>query len=160
MFMGSGYTYLQEFLPNVAQAVVREGWVDLVGSAGSCVVPELPADVRPARACSANGCAARSATARRHRATGSSRLLPLDPHYKKSPEMATVTLIKKRRTWHETRRHCRHGIMGAHLARRLAAGVEVAAWNRDNGEGAVLERTASMRRQTCAARSRTPMQRS
>ena len=24
--MSSGYTYLQEFLPNVAQAVVRQGW--------------------------------------------------------------------------------------------------------------------------------------
>jgi NADPH2 dehydrogenase len=31
IFMGSAYTYLQEFLPLVAQAVVREGWVDLVG---------------------------------------------------------------------------------------------------------------------------------
>lgn len=29
--MGSAYTYLQEFLPLVAQAVIREGWVDLVG---------------------------------------------------------------------------------------------------------------------------------
>jgi NADPH2 dehydrogenase len=31
IFVGSAYTYLQEFLPAVAQAVVREGWVDLVG---------------------------------------------------------------------------------------------------------------------------------
>jgi 2,4-dienoyl-CoA reductase-like NADH-dependent reductase (Old Yellow Enzyme family) len=31
IFVGSAYTYLQEFLPAVAQAVVREKWVDLVG---------------------------------------------------------------------------------------------------------------------------------
>jgi NADPH2 dehydrogenase len=31
IIMGSGYSYLQEFLPHVAQAAVREGWVDLVG---------------------------------------------------------------------------------------------------------------------------------
>jgi 2,4-dienoyl-CoA reductase-like NADH-dependent reductase (Old Yellow Enzyme family) len=31
LMVGSGYTYLQDFLPNVAQAVVREGWVDFVG---------------------------------------------------------------------------------------------------------------------------------
>jgi NADPH2 dehydrogenase len=31
LMVGSGYTYLQEFLPHVAQAAVREGWVDFVG---------------------------------------------------------------------------------------------------------------------------------
>jgi len=31
IFVGSGYTYLQEFLPFVAQAAVRGGWVDSVG---------------------------------------------------------------------------------------------------------------------------------
>jgi 2,4-dienoyl-CoA reductase-like NADH-dependent reductase (Old Yellow Enzyme family) len=31
LIVGSGYTYLQDFLPHVAQAVVREGWVDFVG---------------------------------------------------------------------------------------------------------------------------------
>jgi hypothetical protein len=29
--MGTAYSYLQEFLPQVAQAAVREGWVDLIG---------------------------------------------------------------------------------------------------------------------------------
>jgi NADPH2 dehydrogenase len=29
--MGTAYSYLQDFLPHVAQAAVREGWVDLVG---------------------------------------------------------------------------------------------------------------------------------
>jgi 2,4-dienoyl-CoA reductase-like NADH-dependent reductase (Old Yellow Enzyme family) len=31
IFVGSAYSYLQEFLPLVAQASVREGWVDSVG---------------------------------------------------------------------------------------------------------------------------------
>ena len=31
LFVGSAYTYLQEFLPLVAQAAVHEGWVDSVG---------------------------------------------------------------------------------------------------------------------------------
>ena len=29
--VGSAYSYLQEFLPLVAQAAIREGWVDAVG---------------------------------------------------------------------------------------------------------------------------------
>jgi NADPH2 dehydrogenase len=29
--MGTAYSYLQDFLPNVAQAAVREGWIDVVG---------------------------------------------------------------------------------------------------------------------------------
>ncbi len=46
VFVGSGYTYLQEWLPHVAQGVVRSGWVDSVGL-GRMVFsyPELPADV-------------------------------------------------------------------------------------------------------------------
>jgi len=44
-FVGSGYTYLHEFLPLVVQATVRAGWIDAVGL-GRMVLsyPELPAD--------------------------------------------------------------------------------------------------------------------
>jgi NADPH2 dehydrogenase len=31
IFVGTGYTYFQDFLANVAQAAIREGWADLVG---------------------------------------------------------------------------------------------------------------------------------
>jgi 2,4-dienoyl-CoA reductase-like NADH-dependent reductase (Old Yellow Enzyme family) len=31
IFVGTGYTYLQDYLPNVAQAALREGWTDFVG---------------------------------------------------------------------------------------------------------------------------------
>jgi 2,4-dienoyl-CoA reductase-like NADH-dependent reductase (Old Yellow Enzyme family) len=46
LFVGTAYSYLQEFVPLVAQAAVREGWVDSVGL-GRMVLsyPELPLDV-------------------------------------------------------------------------------------------------------------------
>jgi NADPH2 dehydrogenase len=46
LFVGTAYTYLQEFLPFVAQAAVRQGWVDSVGL-GRMVLsyPGLPLDV-------------------------------------------------------------------------------------------------------------------
>ncbi len=31
IFVGTAYSYLQDFLPHVAQAAVREGWTDVVG---------------------------------------------------------------------------------------------------------------------------------
>ena len=48
--IGSGYTYLQEWLPHAAQAVVREGWIDGVGI-GRMVLscPSLPADLLAGR---------------------------------------------------------------------------------------------------------------
>ena len=46
IFVGTAYTYLQEFLPFVAQAAVRDNWVDVIGL-GRMVLsyPELPLDV-------------------------------------------------------------------------------------------------------------------
>ena len=46
VFVGTGYTYLQEWLPNVAQYEVGQGHVDLVGL-GRMVLsyPEFPRDV-------------------------------------------------------------------------------------------------------------------
>lgn len=46
LFVGAGYSYLQQFLPHVAQAAVRGGRVDSVGL-GRMVLsyPALPLDV-------------------------------------------------------------------------------------------------------------------
>ncbi len=46
VFVGSGYSYLQEFLPHVAQAAVRSGAIDFVGL-GRMVLsyPDLPHDL-------------------------------------------------------------------------------------------------------------------
>lgn len=43
--VGTGYSYLQEWLPNVAQAAVREGWIDSVGIGRMALAyPEMVAD--------------------------------------------------------------------------------------------------------------------
>jgi 2,4-dienoyl-CoA reductase-like NADH-dependent reductase (Old Yellow Enzyme family) len=51
IIVGTGYTYLQDYLPHVAQAAVREGWADSVGL-GRMVLsyPELLLDVIEGRA--------------------------------------------------------------------------------------------------------------
>ena len=50
VMIGSAYSYLQEWLPQVAQAVVRQGWIDGVGL-GRMVLsyPQLPADTLAGR---------------------------------------------------------------------------------------------------------------
>lgn len=50
VLVGTGYTYLQDFLPHVAQAAVAGGWVDCVGL-GRMVLsyPGLPLDVLAGR---------------------------------------------------------------------------------------------------------------
>ncbi|MGB7845700.1 MAG: hypothetical protein WBL63_08810 [Candidatus Acidiferrum sp.] len=46
IFVGTAYSYLQDFLPYVAQAALREGWVDLVGLGRMVLTyPELLWDV-------------------------------------------------------------------------------------------------------------------
>ncbi|MGE0559787.1 MAG: NADH:flavin oxidoreductase [Burkholderiales bacterium] len=95
--VGSGYTYLQEFLPHVAQAAVRAGWTDFVGLGRMVLAyPELPADVLRGKAMQRKRlCRTFSdcTTAPRHGLV--SGCYPLDGHYKKSPEMSKVTAIKK-----------------------------------------------------------------
>ena len=96
-FMGSGYTYLQEFLPNVAQAVLRAGWVDMVGLGRMVLAyPELPADVLAGRGMQRKRlCRSFSDCTTAPRNGMVSGCYPLDTHYKKSPEMVRLTQIKK-----------------------------------------------------------------
>lgn len=96
-FVGSGYTYLQEFLPNVAQAAVRKGWTDFVGL-GRMVLsyPELPADVLAGRPFQRKRlCRTFSDCTTAPRNGMVSGCYPLDAHYKKSPQMVQLTQIKK-----------------------------------------------------------------
>jgi len=97
-FVGSGYTYLQEYLPHVAQAVVRAGWIDSVGI-GRAVLsyPDLPAD------CLEQGKLERKRVCRTFSdcTTGPRQGLisgcyPLDPFYKARPEAATMRELKAR----------------------------------------------------------------
>jgi 2,4-dienoyl-CoA reductase-like NADH-dependent reductase (Old Yellow Enzyme family) len=99
ILVGTGYTYLQEFLPLVAQAAVRAGWVDSIGL-GRMVLsyPQLPLDVingqvlqhkRICRTFSDCTTAPRNGLA--------SGCYPLDEHYKQSPAGAQLKEIKARR---------------------------------------------------------------
>ena len=95
--VGTGYSYLQDYLPHVAQAVVRAGWADLVGL-GRMVLsyPELPADVLAMGKWHENSSVAPSAIAPRRRATGwSSGCYPLDPYYRQLPEAERLRALKK-----------------------------------------------------------------
>ena len=95
--MGSGYTYLQEFFPNVAQAVVRQGWVDVVGL-GRMVLsyPDLPLDLLGGRGMTKKKlCRTFSDCTTAPRNGIVSGCYPLDPFYKKSPEFKSLAGVKK-----------------------------------------------------------------
>jgi 2,4-dienoyl-CoA reductase-like NADH-dependent reductase (Old Yellow Enzyme family) len=86
LVVGTGYTYLQDFLPYVAQAAVREGWVDMVGL-GRLVLayPELPRDVLAGRPIDRKRfCRTFSDCTTGPRKGLPSGCYPLDPHYKQS----------------------------------------------------------------------------
>jgi len=95
--VGSGYSYLQDYLPHVAQAVVRDGWIDLVGLGRMVLAyPDLPADslskgeLQRKRVCRTfSDCT----TAPRNGLV--SGCFPLDPYYKALPEAATMKEIKQ-----------------------------------------------------------------
>ncbi len=96
--VGSGYTYLQEYLPNVAQAVVRERWVDFVGI-GRMVLsyPELPADSLAGRPLERKRlCRTFSDCTTAPRNGLISGCYPLDPHYKSLAEREELIAIKQR----------------------------------------------------------------
>lgn len=95
--MGSGYSYLQEFFPNVAQAVVRQGWVDVVGLGRMVLAyPELPLDILSGRAIQKKRlCRTFSDCTTAPRNGIVSGCYPLDPHYKKSVEFKQLAEVKK-----------------------------------------------------------------
>ncbi|MCM3905099.1 MAG: hypothetical protein ND866_25680 [Pyrinomonadaceae bacterium] len=96
ILVGTGYTYLQEFLPQVAQAAVREGWVDSIGL-GRMVLsyPELPLDVIGGRLLQHKRiCRTFSDCTTAPRNGLPSGCYPLDQHYKQSKDGAQLKEIK------------------------------------------------------------------
>ena len=94
--VGSGYSYLQEWLPNVAQAVVEQGGVDSVGL-GRMVLsyPELPADVLAGRTMARKKiCRTFSDCTTAPRNGIVSGCYPLDPFYKAMPEREQLLAAK------------------------------------------------------------------
>ncbi len=95
--VGSGYSYLQDYLPHVAQAVIRNGWIDAVGL-GRMVLsyPTLPDDTltdgttKRKKICRTfSDCT----TAPRNGLV--SGCFPLDDHYKQIPDAAALLEIKQ-----------------------------------------------------------------
>jgi 2,4-dienoyl-CoA reductase-like NADH-dependent reductase (Old Yellow Enzyme family) len=98
LIVGTGYTYLQDFLPNVAQAAVREGWADCVGL-GRLVLsyPELPLDVLNGRGLARKRlCRTFSDCTTAPRNGLPSGCYPLDDHYKSTEAARALREIKNR----------------------------------------------------------------
>jgi 2,4-dienoyl-CoA reductase-like NADH-dependent reductase (Old Yellow Enzyme family) len=99
VYVGTGYTYLQDYLPHVAQAVVQAGWIDVVGMGRMLLAyPELPADclergvLERKRICrTLSDCT----TAPRHGLV--SGCYPLDDYYKSRPEADALKRVKESR---------------------------------------------------------------
>jgi 2,4-dienoyl-CoA reductase-like NADH-dependent reductase (Old Yellow Enzyme family) len=88
---------LQEFLPAVAQAVVREGWADMIGL-GRVILsyPTLPADALEKGVLSAKSiCRTFSDCTTAPRNGMVSGCYPLDKYYAAKPEAQKVKALKK-----------------------------------------------------------------
>ena len=97
-FVGSAYTYLQEWLPNVAQAVVRTKGADSIGL-GRMVLsyPDLPRDVLGARETDRKRiCRTFSDCTTAPRNGLVSGCYPIDEFYKRRPEAERLAAAKKR----------------------------------------------------------------
>lgn len=95
--VGSGYSYLQDHLPHVAQAVVREGWIDFVGLGRMVLAyPELPADVLDRGGLDRKRiCRTFSDCTTAPRNGLISGCYPLDPYYKQLPSAAALREVKR-----------------------------------------------------------------
>ncbi len=98
VIVGSAYSALQDWLPHVAQAAVRNGWVDFVGLGRMALsYPELPADVLAARPIQRKRlCRTFSDCTTAPRIGLVSGCYPLDPLYKESPQAAILEQAKKK----------------------------------------------------------------
>jgi len=94
--VGSGYSYLQEYLPHVAQAVVRAGWIDSVGLGRMVLAyPRLPADTLETGQMVRNRiCRTLSDCTTGPRFGLISGCFPLDPYYKQLSETQQLKDLK------------------------------------------------------------------
>lgn len=96
--IGSGYSYLQEWLPHVAQAVVAAGQAAMVGLGRMALsYPQLPRDVLAGRPLQRPLlCRTFSDCTTAPRAGLISGCFPLDPFYKEHPQRVELAAVKRR----------------------------------------------------------------
>ncbi|MCY4060767.1 MAG: NADH:flavin oxidoreductase [Chloroflexi bacterium] len=96
-FVGSGYSYLQDWLPQVAQATVRAGMTDFVGLGRMALsYPELPADLLAGKTLQRKRiCRTFSDCTTAPRNGMVSGCYPLDAFYKSSAEHERLVAVKK-----------------------------------------------------------------
>jgi NADPH2 dehydrogenase len=94
--VGTGWTYLQEWLPQVAQYEVRHGNQDVIGLGRSMLsYPDLPRDILEGRGLTKKWiCRTFSDCTTAPRNDLPSGCFPLDPYYKSSPEAAVLKRVK------------------------------------------------------------------
>jgi NADPH2 dehydrogenase len=97
-FVGTGYTYLQEYLPNAAQAQVRLGHVDFVGVGRMLLsYPELPHHILTGQPLDWKRlCRTFSECTTGPRNRMISGCFPLDPFYKARPEAKIVQELRRK----------------------------------------------------------------
>jgi 2,4-dienoyl-CoA reductase-like NADH-dependent reductase (Old Yellow Enzyme family) len=100
VIVGSGYSYLQEYLPHVAHAVVRNGWADCVGLGRMALAyPQLPADTLAGRPLARRRlCRTFSDCTTAPRNGLASGCYPLDSFYRDSPQARRLRTIKRQRS--------------------------------------------------------------
>jgi 2,4-dienoyl-CoA reductase-like NADH-dependent reductase (Old Yellow Enzyme family) len=96
--VSTGWSYLQEYIPHVAQACVRAGWFDAVGLGRMVLAyPELPADVLAGRQLQRKRlCRTFSDCTTAPRNGLVSGCYPLDPFYRSRLEHAALERVKHR----------------------------------------------------------------
>ncbi len=96
--VSSGWSYLQEFIPHVAQACVRAGWCDAVGLGRVALAyPDLPRDLLAGRPLDRRRlCRTFSDCTSAPRNGLVSGCYPLDPFYRMRPEFEQLKQIKRR----------------------------------------------------------------
>ena len=96
--VGTGYSYLQEWLPNVAQHYVRTGQVDFVGIGRMVLAyPDLPCDVlRGTPLQTKRLCRTFSDCTTGPRNGLVSGCFPLDPFYRKHPQAELLRVAKQK----------------------------------------------------------------
>jgi NADPH2 dehydrogenase len=98
LVVGSAYSYLQEFLPNVAQRVVRDGQADFVGLGRMVLTyPEMGIDTLAGRPLQRKRiCRSFSDCTTAPRNGLVSGCYPLDEYYKRRPEAHDLATAKKK----------------------------------------------------------------